>query len=87
MFWRIWVPRPELEAPAAQLRDVPGRVGEQGGAAGEGEGHAGADGDPLGVLGDEQRHRHRVVHRLGHVQPVVAEPLHPLRVGDGVAAG
>ena len=76
-------PEAELEAPAAELGDVPGRIGEEGRAAGEGERHAGADGDPLGVLGDEQRHRHGVVHRLGHVQPVVAQSLHPLRVGDG----
>ena len=75
-------PEAELEAPATQLRDVPRGVGQEGGAAGEGEGHAGADGDPLGVLGGEERHRHGVVHRLGHVQPVVTEPLHPLRVGD-----
>ena len=77
-------PQAELEPPAAELCDVPGRIGEKGRAAGEGERHAGADGDPLGVLGGEERHRHGVVHRLGHVQPAVAEALDPLGVGDGL---
>ena len=36
------------------------------------------------VLGDQQRHGQRVVHRLGDVQPVVAETLDPCRVGDGI---
>ena len=87
MFWRICVPSPSWKRPPLRLREVPRRVGEERRAAGEGEGHAGADDDPLRVLGDEQRHRHGVVHRLGHVQPVVAETLDPLRVCDGVPKG
>ena len=35
-----------------------------------------------GVLGRQQRDRHRVVHRLGDVEAVVAQPLHPLGVRD-----
>ncbi len=77
-------PETQLEPPAAELSDVPCRIGEERRAAGEGERHAGADGDPLGVLGGEERHRHGVVHRLGHVQPAVAQPLDPLGVGDGL---
>ena len=36
------------------------------------------------MLGDEERHRHGVVHGLGHVEAVVAQALDPLRVRDGL---
>ena len=39
---------------------------------------------PLGVLGHQQGDRQRVVHGLGDVDPVVAECLHPLGVGNHV---
>ena len=67
----------ELEATPRERRQVPGGVGGERRAPHEGEGDARADRQPLGVLGDEQRHAERVVHGLGHVEPVEAHGLDP----------
>ena len=74
----------ELKAAARQLGQVPRRVRGERRTADEGQRHAGADDDPLGVLGDEQGHGQRVVHGLGHVQPVETHRLHPPGVDDDV---
>ena len=75
----------QLEATAAEFGQVPGRVGHQGGAAREGQRHAGPDGDALGVLGHQEGQRHGVVDRLGHVQSVVAERFDPAGMLDDLA--
>ncbi len=65
----------ELEAALGEPREVPRGVRGHHRAAGEGQRHAGAYGDPAGVLGREQRDRQGVVRRLGDVHGVEAEPF------------
>ena len=77
-------PEAQLEPTAAQLGQVPGGVGDQRGAADEGERHARAHRDPLCVLRHEQGNGECVVHGLGHVQAVVPEGFDPRRTRDDV---
>ncbi len=77
-------PEAKLEAAPAQLCQVPRCVRDQSRTPREGQRDARPHGDPAGVLCAEERDGQPVVHRLCHVQPVVAEPLHPPGVLDSL---
>ncbi len=71
----------ELETSLGERRQIPRRISGQRRATGEGEGDGGTDGQPLGVLRDEQRDSQRIVDGLGHADAVVPDRLDPPRVG------
>ena len=74
----------QLEATLPHLGEVPRRVGHQHRTTHEGEDHTARDPQACGCLQREQRHHEPVVHRLGHVQRVVAQRLDSTGIGSHV---